>query len=350
MTDCPHREKLGWLEEDHLNGPALRFNFDMQSIFAKVMNDIADSQTETGFVPNIAPEFVKFGGDGDSNPFRNSPEWGSAYILVAWQQYQFNGDLELLRRHYASMKRYVDYLERKSQDHILNFGLGDWYDIGPKPPGVSQLTPNSLIATAIFYEDALVLAKTARLLGQNADATRFEALSKQVKDAFNTKFFNPATGTYSTNSQTANSMPLVLGIVDPANRQSVVEAIVADVQRRGNALTSGDVGYRYLLRALAENGRSDVIFDMNNQSEKPGYGYQLKMGATSLTEAWDANPSSSQNHFMLGQINEWFFHDLAGIQPAGPGFSKINIKPAFVGDLARVAATHNSPYGEIKSE
>ena len=38
MTDCPHREKLGWLEEDHLNGPALRYNFNMNVLFAKVMN------------------------------------------------------------------------------------------------------------------------------------------------------------------------------------------------------------------------------------------------------------------------------------------------------------------------
>jgi hypothetical protein len=47
---------------------------------------------------------------------------------------------------------------------------------------------------------------------------------------------------------------------------------------RGNALTAGDVGYRYLLRALADGGRSDVIFDINNQSDKPGYGMQLEKG------------------------------------------------------------------------
>ena len=82
--------------------------------------------------------------------------------------------------------------------------------------------------------------------------------------------------------------------------------MVRDVRAHGNALTAGDVGYRYLLRALADGGRSDVIFDMNNQSEKPGYGYQLKMGATSLTEAWNAGAAASQNHFMLGQIRNGF--------------------------------------------
>jgi hypothetical protein len=112
-------------------------------------------------------------------------------------------------------------------------------------------------------------------------------------------------------------------------------------------LTSGEVGFRYLLRALADGGRSDVIFAMNNQSDKPGYGYQLRLGKTSLTEAW--NGGSSQNHFMSGQIMEWFYHDLAGIQSAQPGFKEITIKPAIVGDLTWVKSHYDSPYGRIVS-
>ena len=74
---------------------------------------------------------------------------------------------------------------------------------------------------------------------------------------------------------------------------------------------------------------------MNNQSARPGYGFQLAKGATSLTEAWDAGRDSSQNHFMLGHIIEWFYHDLAGIglDPSAPAYKKIVIKPATPGDL-----------------
>jgi alpha-L-rhamnosidase len=144
----------------------------------------------------------------------------------------------------------------------------------------------------------------------------------------------------------------VMGLCDPANRAAVLDAIVRDVRKRGNALTAGDVGYRYLLRALADGGRSDVIFDINDQSEKPGYGYQLKMGATSLTEAWDAGRDSSQNHFMLGQIQEWFYHDLAGIQldPQSPGFKHFFIHPNVVGDLTGVNCSYDSVRGKIVSE
>jgi len=351
VTDCPHRERLGWLEQTHLNGPALRYNFDLQALFAKVTDDIADGQLANGFVPNIAPEYVVFGsGPNDvSNPFRNSPEWGSSYLLVPWQQYEFDGDLRILRKHYEGMKRYTDFLASQAKGGILDTGLGDWYDIGPNPPGYAQLTPKALTATAFLYTDTLIIARTAALLGKRDDADAYSAKAAAVRSAFNIHFLNPSTGDYSTGSQCANSVPYVMGLVEPEHRQTVLNAIVRNVSAKG--LTAGDVGYRYLLQALAEGGRSDVIYAMNNQSTRPGYGYQLAHGATSLTEAWDARPESSQDHFMLGQIMEWFYRDLAGIQddPEGPGFAKIVIRPTPCGGLTWVKATYRSVHGAISS-
>ncbi len=354
MTDCPAREKLGWLEELHLNGPSLRYNFRMDRLYAKEMNDMADSQLPNGFVPNIAPEYFIAASSRLNDPFRNSPEWGSAFIIVPWQQYLFNGDPSLLSEHYDQMVHYVDFLSSTAKDNILTTGLGDWYDMGPKPPWGSQLTPPPLTATAIYFYDLYILSRAADLLGKSDDAIHFSAKAAEVRNAFNHKFFNPQKGAYSTGSQCANALPLALGIVDPDHRDSVLRALISDIEERKNALSAGDVGYRFVLRALADAGRSDVIFTMNNQSDRPGYGLQLKRGATSLTEKWDASVGSfgSQDHFMLGQINEWFFHDLAGIQPDEqfPGFSHIIIKPAVVGDITWVKATYESSHGPIALE
>ena len=346
VTDCPHRERLGWLEQYHLNGPSLRYEFDLTQLFVKGMNDMVDSQLPNGLVPDIAPEYTVFEGG-----FRDSPEWGSAVVLVPWQQYEWTGDVDLLRRHYAAMGRYVAYLGTKARSHVLSHGLGDWYDIGPKRPGVAQLTPVALTATAFYYADAKTLARAATLLGETVDAARYEALSGEIRTAFQKAFYDKEQKTFATGSQTANALALVWDLVPEADRGAVLDHIVRDVQQRGNALTAGDVGYRYLLRALADGGRSDVIYAMNHQAEKPGYGYQLKQGATSLTEAWDADRRSSQNHFMLGQINEWFYRDLAGIRsdPDGPGFRKIIIAPQPVGDLTHVEATLESIRGRIVS-
>ncbi len=347
ITDCPHRERLGWLEQYHLNGPSLRYEFNLAQLFTKGMNDMADSQLANGLVPDIAPEYPVFGG-----PFRDSPEWGSAFVIVPWQQYQFDGNPELLRRYYDGMKRYVAHLGTKAHHDIVDYGLGDWYDIGPKPPGPSQLTPTALTATAFYYYDTWILAQASELLGKPVEARKFTAQAKEIRAAFNRKFYHPTKGSYATGSQTANAIPLVMNLCEPTNRAAVLNAIVADVRAHGNAITAGDVGYRYLLRALAEGGRSDVIFAMNNQSDKPGYGYQLKKGATSLTEAWDANPTSSQNHFMLGQIMEWFYGNLGGIaiDPAHPGFKNILIHPQPSGDVTWAKCAYKSIHGRIAVE
>ncbi len=347
MTDCPHRERLGWLEQDHLNGPSLRYDFDLAQLFTKEMNDMSDAQLPDGLVPDIAPEYTVF-----QNGFRDSPEWGSAYVIVPWQQYEFDGDIQLLREHYEGMKHYVAYLGSRAKDDIVDYGLGDWYDLGPKGPGIAQLTPVALTATAFYYYDTYIIGRVAALLGKTGESARFEQKAEEIKDAFNKKFLNREKDDYSTGSQTANSIPLVMGICPPGSRAAVLDSIVRDAREHGDGITSGDVGYRYLLRALAEYGRSDVIFKMTNRSDRPGYGFQLKRGATSLAETWDDQSNLSQDHFMLGQIVEWFYHDLAGIacDPAGPGFRKIVVRPQPVGNVRWVRTSYRSIRGMIVSD
>jgi len=369
LTDCPTREKMPWVEQYHLNGPSLRYNFDLLTLFRKGMNDMYDSQWENGFVTNVSPELF-YAGSGvlskgsstslfEGNPIdcglHNSPEWGSSFIIVPWQQYLYSGDQSLIKRYYERMKKYLSFLDSWSKGNLLYFGLGDWFDMGPKDPWGSQLTPIEFTASAIYFYDYELMAKMATLIGEKEDALKFEKKAEIIKKAFNDKFFNAEKGIYSTGSNTTMAMPLALNIAEPQNRKIVAANLAADIRKNGNSFTCGDVGYRFLLKALAMEGYSDLIYDMNNQSEKPGYGYQLKMGATALTEKWNADPGmGSQNHFMLGQINEWFFHDLVGIgvddNGDGAGFQKIIIKPMVVGDLKWVKGSYQSVSGLISTE
>ncbi|QYM78947.1 family 78 glycoside hydrolase catalytic domain [Horticoccus luteus] len=344
ITDCPHREKLGWLEQYHLNGPSLRYEFDLTRMFLKTFDDMADAQLANGLVPDIAPEYIQF-----SEGFRDSPEWGSALILAAWQHFEWTGDDTPLRRHYGAMKRYLAHLASQAEGHILSHGLGDWCDLGPGRPAFAQLTPVALTATAFYFLDTRVMAKIAGHLGETADAATLAQQADVIREAFNAKFFDAASGSYATGSQCANALPLASGLVAPENRAAVLDAIVRDVRGRGDALTAGDVGFRYLLQALAENGRSDVVQAMNAQSEKPGYGYQLKLGCTSLAESWHAARDLSHNHFMLGHIMEWFYRDLAGLAPdvSGPGFARVQIRPQPVAGISWARAEQKSARGRV---
>jgi hypothetical protein len=346
FTDCPHREKLGWLEEAHLVGSSLHYNYDIVGLARKCINDMRISQTEDGLIPEISPEYVKF-----DEPFRDSPEWGSNAVILPWYVYQWYGDKEVLAQNYDMIKRYLAYLDKKSQNHLLYQGLGDWYDLGPNPPGVSQLTPQGITATSLYYYDLDIAGKIASLLGKSDDAASYKKLAAEVKQAYNQKFFNAETKQYGTGSQAANAMSVYAGLVEPQYKAAVVNNIVKDIRDRGNALTAGDIGYRYLLRVLDDEGRSDVIYDMNSRAEVPGYGYQLAHGATALTESWAALTSVSNNHFMLGHLMEWFYSGLAGIRPADDAiaFNKIEIRPETVGDVTWAKANYQSPYGDISS-
>jgi hypothetical protein len=345
FTDCPHREKLGWLEQTHLVGSSVQYNYDIAALCKKVIRDMINAQTADGLIPEIAPEFVQF-----EDPFRDSPEWGSAAIILPWYAWQWYGDKQALTEAYAMMKRYIGYLQKKSVNNILAHGLGDWYDIGPNRPGVSQLTPLGVTATATFYHDLHIMIEVAKLLGKQADAKQYQQLSLAVRKSFNEKYFDKKTYQYATGSQAANAMALFMDLVEPRYKDSVVASLVKDIRNRKNALTAGDIGYRYVLRALEDAGRSDVIFDMNSRNDVPGYGYQLAHGATALTESWQAYPSVSNNHFMLGHLMEWFYAGLCGIKPAAGSvaYKKIEIRPQPVGDVTHASASYKSMYGLIK--
>lgn len=344
FTDCPHREKLGWLEQVHLNGPGLYYNYDLRTYIPKVMQDISDAQLPNGLVPSIAPEYVEFDG-----AFRDSPEWGSTSVIGPWMYYENYRDNSLIVKHYDVMKKYVDYLTSTAKNHIVSHGLGDWYDYHSEKAGFSKNTPIPLVATAHYYWDLILLAKSAKMVGNKADELRYNALAQQVKSAFNNEFFDETTHQYGSGSQASNAIPLFLDMVDSNNKKPLLDNLVKDIQKHGNRLTTGDVGNRFLFQTLAQNGLNELMYTMHNHEDVPGYGYQIKFGATTLTEQWNPSFGTSWNHFMMGQIDEWFFKWLAGIQfdPKNPGYKKIIINPQIVGDLNYVSASTESLYGKI---
>lgn len=354
FTDCPHREKLGWLEETHLMALSMLYDFDFAHLYAATARNIADAQKTSGpkkgMVPEIAPQYVVFDPQ-KYDVFNDSPEWGSAAVLAPWYVYERTGDLHFLTAQFPVMRRYLAYLAMRAQNGIIDYGLGDWYDIGPGAPGFSKLTSSGLTATAIYYQDLQAMAKIAALLGQTAKSDEYSRRAEHVRRAFNARFFHPALHIYDKGSQTAQAMPLALGMVPAGQRTAVLDALAADIRAHQNHATSGEIGFHYLVDALTEGGRSDILLDMLSRTDAPSYGYQLAKGATSLTEAWDANPASSQDHLMLGDAEEWFYRGLGGIRVnlARQGDLRIILSPAALSPVNWVRTRYESALGPIES-
>jgi alpha-L-rhamnosidase len=189
----------------------------------------------------------------------------------------------------------------------------------------------------------------ADLLGKTKDAADYRKLAGKIRKSFLRKFAH-VDGTFADKSLTATAAALYFGLVEERKAEKSVAALVKQVQDHQHKADFGILGAKYILRVLAEYGYADDALEILTQKEFPGWGWQVKHGATSLWENW--NGKDSRNHIMFGDISAWMYQYLGGIRPQKetPGFRKFVIQPCFVKKLNRVKACHQSPYGMIRSE
>ena len=352
MTDCPHREKLGWLECSYLLEPSFLYRYEGREWFGKIAGDIRDAQEPSGRVLTVAPSYPagRFPG-----AFNWTLEWGAAAVLVPWQHYVWFGDRQILSDNYDMMRRFTDFIGKEAKDGIAPAGLGDWYDYGHgKPPGPSRFTPTELSATATWGLCAQAVSRAAEVLGRGEDAKHYCALHAQIAADFQRHFQDPATRKLRHNGspQCANAMALCAGVVPPADRALLVEDIVTDLEKRGWQQTPGDVGHVYFIRALAEAGRSDILHRVYSRTGLGSYGGILAKGLTSLPETWDAMMDGRQslNHCMLGHVMEWYYGYVGGIRQVtnSVGWQDILIAPN-PGLLTSAETAVQTPRGRVVS-
>jgi alpha-L-rhamnosidase len=336
-TDCPHREKNGWTGDAHLATEQGLLNYAPTAVYTKWINDLGDEQRPTGELPGIVPT------SGWGYTWGNGPAWDSAFLLIPFYLYEYCGDTKVLCDHYDGLKRYVDYLTSKAKYGILDIGLNDW-----APYKTS--TPADITSTAYYYVDTQIVALTAGLMGNEADARKYNELATGIKQAFNGKFYHPETGLYGNGSQTSLSCALYQGLVEPENKARVLSNLVAAVEKCNGHIDTGILGAKYLLNALLENGRTDVAYRIASQKDLPSWGWWIEQGATTLWENW--NGAESRNHIMYGDISAWFYKALAGINddPTAPAFKHFVIKPNIVGGLTSAKASYDSVRGGIVSD
>jgi len=352
LTDCPHREKLGWLECAYLLAPSFQYRYDCRDWFLKILRDIRDAQEPSGRVLTVAPSYPagRFPG-----AFNWTVEWGAAAVLLPWHHYQWYGDAAALRDNFDMMCRFTDCVGTEAKDGLAPGGLGDWYDYGHgQPPGPSRFTPTQLSATATWALCARTVSRAADVLGRPEEARKYRQLHASIAAAFQRHFRDPATGKlkHLGSPQCANSMALCAHVVPQADRGALVAEIVEDLKKRGWQQTPGDVGHVYFIRALAEAGRSDVLHRVYAREGLGSYGGILNKGLTSLPETWDAMMDGAQslNHCMLGHVMEWYYGYVAGIRqkPGSVGWKQVVIGPN-PGPLESAEARLATPAGQILS-
>jgi alpha-L-rhamnosidase len=341
LTDCPSREKLGWLEQDHLAFDALARNYDVRSLLTKVTQDMVDAQEASGMVPSTVPDRTTLAG-----AYRDDPNWGGALILVPWQVYQTYGDRAVLAANYAAMQRYLAYLDGAAArwvDGVYDYGLGDW--ITTQSPAM----PRAIVGTFGVWRIADGLAKVAAVLGQDADAAAYRARADAIAAALWTKYYDPASGLFGGGGQGATALALDVGAVPAGLRDAQLTHLVDAITAAGDHLIIGEISFPSVLRVLSGAGRDDVVYRVATQTTSPSLGRQVVGGNTALGETWDGGSGQSQDHFMLGAMDGWLLRRVTGIDqaPGSAGFRRLVIAPAVTGGPAAASGSYVSPYGKI---
>ncbi|WP_162462943.1 family 78 glycoside hydrolase catalytic domain [Paenibacillus psychroresistens] len=338
-TDCPHREKNGWSGDAHLSAEQTLFNFNPMSAYVKWMSDFKDAQTPSGQLPGIIPT----GGWGYY--WGSGPAWDSGIFLIPWNLYEYCGDTALLEYMFDSMKAYMNYLVSMADGYLVDFGLGDWCP--PTGGAMEHACPTIVTDTAYFYIDAVIAAKTAKILNKYDESQQYLELADRIREAFRSRFLNSETDQIEGDCQTSLACALYMGFVNEAEKPIVLQNLLAKIHQNDMHLDCGILGTKFLLHSLSELGQANIAYVIATQTTFPSWGHWIQQGATTLWENW--NGAESRNHHMFSDVSAWFYKGLAGIQPDShePGFKHTILRPNPVPDLDWANASHRSMYGQV---
>ncbi len=346
-TDCPQRdERLGWMGDAQVYARAATLHEDVQAFFTKWLVDVEDGQRKDGEFPMVAP--VKVAGDD------GGPGWADAGVICPWTIYDVYGDTRILEKHYKSMARFIEFCKNRSTPDLLPpkefHCFGDWLNIKDE-------TPKPVICTAYFAYCTKLMARIAGALGKTDDAATYNDLFGKIKAAFNRAYVKP-DGRIEGNTQTDYVLALSFDLLDADRQKQAAQYLVENIKKRDWHLSTGFIGTKSLMLALARIGRNDVAYRLIHNDTFPSWGFSIAHGATSIWERWDGwtpekgfqDPGmNSFAHYSFGAVYQWMVENIGGIQSDGPAYKHIIIAPQPDDKLTFADISYDSIHGPIET-
>lgn len=378
-TDCPQRERSGFTGDWQVFVDTAALMFNVAAFSDKWLRDLAADQWPDGRVPTVVPNPA---GDGPSgNAFEDlaagSAGWGDAAVLVPWSLWRAYGDKQALARAFPAMHGWVDYAaaaaagarhpERSGRrtaplahEQFLwdtGFHFGEWLE-PDSPPNPDPSRDHGIVATAYLFRSASVLARAAKVLGNEAAAAKYGGLAEHVLAAWRTEYLDE-NGILGEESQGHYVRALAFGLVPEALAPRTAARLVQLIRANRNRLGTGFLATGMLLPVLADHGYPDVAYELLLSTGTPSWLGMLDAGATTMWEWWDGvteqGARGSLNHYSKGAVGSFLFTHLAGIRlPEHPAqeetaYRRLTIAPQPGGGITAASAALVTPRGRISA-
>ena len=382
-TDCPQRERAGWVGDWQLFVPTAAFLYDVAGFSTKWLRDVVVDQWPDGTISNMSPMPRTEGRGGPIAFLNGSAGWEDAAVIVPWELYRAYGDTRILAELWPTMIAWMDKVERTAREqrhpdrvarrpqpadheaylYDAGFHWGEWLEPGTPVDdfGTFAASDKGDVATAYFAYSTGVLARIATVLDKPTEASRYAELSERVRQAWRAEYVG-ADGSVSPDTQANLVRALAFDLVPAELRAATAERLVQLVRDADTHLGTGFLATPYLLPVLAETGHLDVAYELLFSDSEPSWLTMIDRGATTMWERWDGvradgTPYESLNHYSKGAVISFLHRQVAGLElpdrldllESGPAYRRFGVRPRPGGGLTWAEAVHESPYGRIET-
>lgn len=209
------------------------------------------------------------------------PGWSDAGVMLPYISYLRYGDRAVVDENWTAMRRYVDGVLKVNPDGLWakerGADFGDWLSVDARTPA-DETTPKTLVATAMLARSVDQLVLMAGWTGRTGDAADLRRQHDLIRATF-IKAFVGLDGRVGNGSQISHILALAFDLTPGDLRARVADGLVADIRRRGTALSTGFLGTPVALDALADSGHADVACDLLLRTEYPSWGHMIRKGA-----------------------------------------------------------------------
>ena len=343
ITDCPHREQAQYLADSDLQAETLLYNFDAHAAVDKVLTDFAGGQLANGTFPFVYPTNYE-----DPAFHLQIPEWDLHFCSLLWKLYLHTGELHILRRHYPTAVPMVDYYLgiRDTTTGLVPQDKG-WHISDWPYPTVDHNDAPLAVQHMKLYLAVQILADSADLLGEAADAARYQQIMESLAATIHTEFYDQEAKRYRSAvgsdqmHQGVNALAVHLGLAPAADIPDII-GFAADSEWESRTVLSLP-----LLRALFDNGQAETAYRLLSKETYPGWGYMIRQGARTMWEGWDDIESHSHawNGYPVRLLQEY----IVGIQSLQPGWTEARIAPYCPQGLTSATAGVMTPLGQLSA-